>query len=110
VSYHVRELARKGMVELVRTEPRRGALAHYYRLTDAVVLSPHRSTVRALQRSMSRLAGEPVEWTSEAFAEAMQSAAVRAGAAKGSWSSLSADEQMRMRRVADELLRGVAGA
>lgn len=33
VSYHVRMLRDYGMVELVRTEPRRGALQHYYRAT-----------------------------------------------------------------------------
>jgi DNA-binding transcriptional ArsR family regulator len=31
VSYHVRILRELGCVELVRTEPRRGALAHFYR-------------------------------------------------------------------------------
>ena len=33
VSYHVRLLADLGCVELVRTEPRRGAVEHYYRAT-----------------------------------------------------------------------------
>jgi hypothetical protein len=33
VSYHVRILREFGCVELVRTEPRRGALAHFYRAT-----------------------------------------------------------------------------
>lgn len=32
VSYHVRTLADAGLLELVRTEPRRGALEHYYRV------------------------------------------------------------------------------
>jgi DNA-binding transcriptional ArsR family regulator len=31
VSYHVRVLERRGMVELVRTRPRRGATEHFYR-------------------------------------------------------------------------------
>jgi DNA-binding transcriptional ArsR family regulator len=31
VSYHVRQLADVGAVELVRTEPRRGAVEHFYR-------------------------------------------------------------------------------
>lgn len=30
VSYHMKELADAGMIELVRTEPRRGAVAHFY--------------------------------------------------------------------------------
>jgi DNA-binding transcriptional ArsR family regulator len=33
VSYHVRILVANECVELVRVEPRRGALAHYYRAT-----------------------------------------------------------------------------
>ena len=34
VSYHMRTLAELGMVELVRTEPRRGAVEHYYRAVE----------------------------------------------------------------------------
>jgi DNA-binding MarR family transcriptional regulator len=37
VSYHVRFLGRRELVRLVRTEPRRGALEHYYELADGVV-------------------------------------------------------------------------
>jgi DNA-binding transcriptional ArsR family regulator len=33
VSYHVRRLADIGAIELVRTEPRRGAVEHFYRAT-----------------------------------------------------------------------------
>lgn len=43
VSYHVRSLLAKEVVELVRTEPRRGAVLHVYAVTD-----PMRSAVRAL--------------------------------------------------------------
>jgi DNA-binding transcriptional ArsR family regulator len=32
VSYHVRQLAKAGLIELVATTPRRGALEHYYTL------------------------------------------------------------------------------
>ena len=34
VSYHMRTLADLGMVELVRTEPRRGAVEHYYKAIE----------------------------------------------------------------------------
>lgn len=34
VSYHVRMLLDKGLILLVETEPRRGALEHYYRRTQ----------------------------------------------------------------------------
>lgn len=37
VSYHVRALLADGFIELVRTEPRRGALAHYYRATSKLL-------------------------------------------------------------------------
>lgn len=33
VSYHVRILADHGLIECVRTEPRRGALEHFYEIT-----------------------------------------------------------------------------
>jgi DNA-binding transcriptional ArsR family regulator len=33
VSYHVRRLEALGLVKLVRREPRRGAVEHYYRTT-----------------------------------------------------------------------------
>jgi predicted transcriptional regulator len=32
VSYHVRELEKAGLIELVTTKQRRGALEHYYTL------------------------------------------------------------------------------
>lgn len=34
VSYHVRQLAGAGLNELVSTRPRRGAVEHFYRLTE----------------------------------------------------------------------------
>ena len=36
VSYHVKVLLDFGMIELVKTEPRRGAVEHYYRATSKV--------------------------------------------------------------------------
>jgi DNA-binding transcriptional ArsR family regulator len=39
VSYHVSELLSHGVIELVRTEPRRGALEHYYRAVASPVVS-----------------------------------------------------------------------
>lgn len=33
-SYHVRQLAEKGLIDLADTKPRRGALEHYYQLTQ----------------------------------------------------------------------------
>ena len=39
VSYHVRFLARIGLIELCATRPRRGAVEHYYRVLDGVQVS-----------------------------------------------------------------------
>jgi DNA-binding transcriptional ArsR family regulator len=39
VSYHVRTLARLGLVTLVETRPRRGALEHYYRAEERPVIT-----------------------------------------------------------------------
>jgi DNA-binding transcriptional ArsR family regulator len=39
VSYHVKTLLEYGCVELVKTEPRRGAVEHFYRATDRAFLS-----------------------------------------------------------------------
>lgn len=39
VSYHIRLLADLGAIELVKTEPRRGALEHFYRAVTAVWFS-----------------------------------------------------------------------
>jgi DNA-binding transcriptional ArsR family regulator len=39
VSYHVRKLERLGLLELVRTAPRRGAVEHYYRAVERPTIS-----------------------------------------------------------------------
>jgi DNA-binding transcriptional ArsR family regulator len=36
VGYHVRVLAEKGAVELIKTQPRRGSVEHFYEATDLV--------------------------------------------------------------------------
>jgi DNA-binding transcriptional ArsR family regulator len=40
VGYHVRVLAEKGAVELVETQPRRGAVEHFYKATALVAEVP----------------------------------------------------------------------
>jgi DNA-binding transcriptional ArsR family regulator len=42
VAYHVRMLSEYGCVELVRTEPRRGALQHFYRTTERAAFQADR--------------------------------------------------------------------
>jgi DNA-binding transcriptional ArsR family regulator len=51
VSYHVRELAEAGLLELVRTEPRRGALEHFYRVSR-----PAAKKIRKLADELGELA------------------------------------------------------
>ena len=46
VSYHVRQLAEKGLLVLVHTEPRRGALEHYYRTAATVQKRSKRAAVQ----------------------------------------------------------------
>jgi DNA-binding transcriptional ArsR family regulator len=55
VSYHVRMLREYDCVELVRTEPRRGALQHYYKATARAVLDAEqrRSLPAALRGELS---------------------------------------------------------
>jgi DNA-binding transcriptional ArsR family regulator len=36
VGYHVRVLAEKGAVELIKTQPRRGSVEHFYEATNLV--------------------------------------------------------------------------
>lgn len=40
IAYHVRELQRLGVLELVRTEPSRGSLKHFYRATKFAKETP----------------------------------------------------------------------
>lgn len=39
ISYHVKELHKKGKIEVVRTEPVRGALKHFYTATERLVVT-----------------------------------------------------------------------
>lgn len=41
VSYHVRFLARVGLIEPAGTRPRRGAVEHYYRAVGRVLVTEH---------------------------------------------------------------------
>jgi DNA-binding transcriptional ArsR family regulator len=40
VSFHVRQLRNAGLIELTRTQPRRGALEHFYALDSDVATTP----------------------------------------------------------------------
>ena len=62
VSYHMRTLADLGMVELVRTEPRRGAVEHYYRAIERPHLpaSDWATLPPSVRRSFSDATGRAV--------------------------------------------------
>lgn len=118
-SYHVRQLAGKGLLVLESTEPRRGALEHFYVLAESALLSPRQSTVRAMQRSMTRMAGREVEWTPENLARAFHETYERLAPEHGyktreasavPWRDVPSANKKLMIHVSTELLRGVAGA
>jgi DNA-binding transcriptional ArsR family regulator len=75
VSYHVRMLREYDCVELVRTEPRRGALQHYYKATARAVLdADQRRTLPAALRS--ELSGETLQGLVDDLAAAADAGAL----------------------------------
>jgi DNA-binding transcriptional ArsR family regulator len=67
VSYHVRRLAEIGAIELVRTEPRRGAVEHFYRATAQAWFSdadwarlPKTTRRNVYGQNLDRIAGDVV--------------------------------------------------
>src|ERR1700742_1050051 len=69
VSYHVRMLRDYDCVELVRTEPRRGALQHFYRATARPTLDEDQR--RTLPSGLRReLAGETIQEVVDDLAKA----------------------------------------
>jgi DNA-binding transcriptional ArsR family regulator len=38
ISYHIKQLKDSGLIELTKTEPRRGAVEHFYRAVDRVIV------------------------------------------------------------------------
>jgi DNA-binding transcriptional ArsR family regulator len=75
VSYHVRMLRDYDCVELVRTEPRRGALQHFYRATARPQLDDDQW--RTLPSGLRReLAGETVQSVVDDLAQASDAGAL----------------------------------
>ena len=60
VSYHVRQLAEVGAIELVRTEPRRGAVEHFYRAAARAWFSD-RDWARLPKTTRRGIAGQNLE-------------------------------------------------
>lgn len=111
VSYHVRELREKNLVVLRRTEPRRGALQHFYVLTELGVITPRQEARRRLERSASKLSGSEEALTPEWLARAMQVAAMQVDKVHArSWDELGDFDRRRLVAISAVLLEGVAGA
>jgi DNA-binding transcriptional ArsR family regulator len=85
VSYHVRVLRELGAVELVRTEPVRGAVAHYYRSVerpqissdDLEAMTPEESLAHATLISQLSFADLGLSLDSGKLAERPDHAAIR---------------------------------
>jgi DNA-binding transcriptional ArsR family regulator len=93
VAYHVRDLVAIGYLELVRTEPRRGAVAHYYRATIRPSI-PDAEWARLDPKVRAQMSSRVLQ---NMFGEAV--AALRSGTMDSqldrhlSWRSLALDEQ-----------------
>lgn len=53
VSHHVKELAKRGLVTMTRTEPRRGASEHYYRATVPLIVSDEDAKRMSVEERLS---------------------------------------------------------
>jgi DNA-binding MarR family transcriptional regulator len=58
ISYHIKDLQKKGAVELVKTEPRRGAIEHFYRavLTPEISDAEWQKMPKASRRELAETA------------------------------------------------------
>lgn len=90
VSYHVKVLYGEGLLELVETEPRRGALEHYYRASEKTLL-PARAW-RRLRKEMRAVIGSGL--ASDLFNDL--AGALKAGKLRG-----ANDHMIRMPLVLD---------
>ena len=95
ISYHVRILRDLGCVELVRTEPRRGALEHFYRATTSPWIDDERwaQLPAAFRRTM-------LAPTLEAAARASQEGGFDGPEAHVSRAELALDEAGRVQLAA----------
>ncbi len=58
ISYHIKELKKYGLIEMTKTEPRRGANEHFYRATKRVIIPEGMSTAlpqSARMQTLSRI-------------------------------------------------------
>ena len=101
VSHHVRVLAKLGAIELVRTEPRRGAVEHYYKARVRPWFDD--ATWRTLPLSARRsLFGHPLERLMQDIPEAARGAGFDHPRAHVSYTHLDLDED-GMNEIADVL-------
>lgn len=92
VSYHVKTLLDLDALELVRTQPVRGALEHFYKAKIRPTITPEDR--RKLPASVRRsLAGQDVEQIWSRVAAAGDDGGLEDPRTQMSWSSLELDEQ-----------------
>jgi predicted ArsR family transcriptional regulator len=72
MAYHVRELDKAGYIELVRTEPRRGATEHFYRAVKRAVFSDE-EWAQVPEPVRDRIVGWQLRQTGELLTAALQS-------------------------------------
>ena len=71
VSYHVRILARLGLIELIRETPRRGAVEHHYRSV------PRPEAIANLELSLTRAGWDEAAAALAAFTERLEAIVTR---------------------------------
>jgi DNA-binding transcriptional ArsR family regulator len=77
VSYHVKTLLEYDCVELVKTEPRRGAVEHFYRATDRAFLSDS-DWAKIPASARKGISGALLESIGQAATEAMAAGTIEA--------------------------------
>jgi len=77
VSYHVKTLLEYDCVELVKTEPRRGAVEHFYRATDRAFLSDS-DWAKIPASARKGISGSILESIGQAATEAMSAGTIEA--------------------------------
>jgi len=93
VSYHIKELRRQNCIELVKTEPRRGAVEHYYRATEPELVDD-RELMRLPEAKRQEISTGVLQTVIAATAGSLQSGTFDArGDRHLSWVPMQLDEK-----------------
>lgn len=98
-SYHVRQLVEKGLLVLVRTEPRRGALAHFYVAAEDALLSGRQ---KAHARLLEGANGSTAD-VGQRLHEVLEHAAAANGGVVQTWAESGEDHKKIMRVAGREV-------